>query len=92
MQVAVTRRGPDTVVRDPWLPEHLTDLSTVVDGYTRQGAWITFRENEIGTLEKGKLADLVILDGDLFSGSRFELINKKVRMTVFRGKIVYERN
>ena len=90
MQVAVTRRGPDTVPTEPWMPEQLIDVPTVVDGYTRQGAWITFREKEIGTLEKGKLADLVVLNGDLFAGSKFDLIKKKVKMTVFRGKVVYE--
>jgi len=92
MQVAVTRRGPDTVVKDAWMPEQLIDVSTVVDGYTRKGAWLSFREKEIGTLEKGKLADLVILNGDLFSESRFELIKNEVQTTVFRGKVVYTKH
>ena len=92
MQVAVTRRGPDTVEREPWLPKQRTDIRTVVDGYTHNGAWISFRDKEIGTLEEGKLADLVVLDDDLFTCPKFEIINLTVEKTVFRGKVVYERD
>jgi len=92
MQVAITRRGPSTVVKEAWMPEQVIDVQTAVDGYTRRGAWISFREKECGTLEKGKLADLVILNGDLFTGSKHELIRNKVQMTVFRGKVVYEND
>ncbi len=92
MQVAITRRGPDNIVQNPWIPEQLVDLPAVVDGYTRKGAWISFREEETGTLEKGKLADMVILNKDLFLGKKTELINNEVKMTVFRGRVVYKKD
>lgn len=91
MQVAVTRRGPDSVEREPWTPQHLTDVQTVVEGYTRGGAYLTFREQETGTLTVGKLADLIVLDRDVFQVSKFTLYQTEVRMTMFRGKIVYEK-
>ncbi len=91
MQVAVTRRGPDSIEREPWTPQHLTDVRTVVEGYTRNGAWLTFREAECGTLEPGKLADLIVLDRDIFTCSRFEIYNTEVVMTLFRGKVVHEK-
>lgn len=89
-QVAVTRRGPDSLARDPWTPQHLIDLSFVIEGYTKGGAYVSFREKEIGTLAVGKLADLVVLDRDIFQTPKFELYQTKVLMTLFKGKIVFE--
>ncbi len=89
MQVAVTRRGPDSVEREPWTAQHLADVQTIVEGYTKGGAWLTFRENECGTLEAGKLADLIVLDRDIFTCSRFEIYHTVVEMTVFRGRVVW---
>ncbi|MCB9274012.1 MAG: DUF4918 family protein [Lewinellaceae bacterium] len=89
MQVAVTRRGPDSVVREPWTPQHLVDVQMVVEGYTKGGAYLTFRENECGTLTVGKLADLIILGRDVFQCPKFELYQTQVLMTMFRGRVVY---
>jgi predicted amidohydrolase YtcJ len=89
LQVAVTRRGPDSIVREPWTPQHLTDVQTVVEGYTRGGAYLTFRDKDCGTLTVGKLADLIILDRDIFQTSQFELYQTDVLMTMFKGKVVF---
>ena len=90
-QVAVTRRGPDSVECEPWTPQHLIDLQEVVEGYTTGGAFLTFRENEFGTLEVGKLADLIVLDQDIFEVPKFEIYQTKVTLTMFRGKVVFEQ-
>jgi predicted amidohydrolase YtcJ len=90
-QVAVTRRGPDGVEREPWTPQHLIDLQAVVEGYTKNGAFLTFREKDCGTLEAGKLADLIVLDRDIFNVSKFEIYNTQVTATMFRGKVVFEK-
>jgi predicted amidohydrolase YtcJ len=89
MQVAITRRGPDNIVREPWTAQHLTDAETVVEGYTKGGAYLTFRDKNIGTLTVGKLADLIIIDKDVLSVSKFDLYQTQVLMTMFRGKVVY---
>ena len=91
LQVAVTRRGPDSLAREPWTPQHLIDVQPVVEGYVKNGAWLTFREAECGTLEEGKLADLVILDRDIFEIPKFEIYQTQVDMTMFRGLIVFAR-
>lgn len=91
MQVAVTRRGPDSLQREPWTPQHLVDVHTVVEGYTKGGAYLTFREKECGTLLAGKLADLIIIDQDVFQAAKFEIFETQVLMTMFRGKVVYDR-
>jgi hypothetical protein len=89
-QVAITRRGPDSLALTPWTPQHLLELPAVVEGYIKGGAYLTFLEKETGTLEAGKLADLVILDRDVFSLKPFEVIKTQVTMTLFRGKVVYK--
>ncbi len=91
MQVAVTRRGPDSIPREPWTPQHLVDVPTVVAGYTKGGAYLSFLENEVGTLEPGKLADLIVLDQHIFTIPKWQLYQTQVLMTLFRGKIVFKR-
>ena len=91
-QVAVNRRGPDRTPREPWTPQHLIDLYSVIEGYTKGGAWLTFREADAGTLEVGKLADLVIVDRDVFETPPFELFETKVELTMFRGRIVFDHD
>lgn len=91
-QVAITRRGPDSLKREAWTPQHLIDLWSVIKGYTEGGAYLTFREKEIGTLSEGKIADVIVLDRDIFNISAFELYKTKVLMTWFKGKLVFEAN
>lgn len=91
IQTALTRRGPENVPRPPWMPEQRISLSTALEGYTRRGAWIGFRERERGTLEEGKLADLVVLDRDIFAISPFSIGELVVQKTMFRGRVVFDR-
>ncbi len=48
-----------------WNPEQKLSIEEALDSYTLQGAYAVHRENELGTLEAGKLADFVILDQNL---------------------------
>ncbi|MBK6480095.1 MAG: amidohydrolase [Saprospiraceae bacterium] len=92
MQVAVTRRGPDSISRPPWTPQHLIDRYSVVHGYTANGAYLTFREKESGTLEKGKWADLIVLDQDPLLCDTFSIFKTKVLKTYFKGQLVYKED
>ena len=89
LQVAVTRRGPVPVAREPWTPQHLVDRWAVLHGYTVGGAWLTFREDDCGTLAVGKLADLMVLDRDVFQVPAEQLFQTQVQLTMFRGRIVH---
>jgi hypothetical protein len=48
------------------------------------------KENEFGSIEKGKSADMVVLDRNLFEINPQSIIDTKVVYTVFAGKIVYD--
>ena len=89
IQVAVTRRGPDEIERPAWTPQHLMDLYTVLNGYTQGGAFLMRREKESGSLEKGKRANLMIIDQDLFAIANTAIHKTEVLMTFYNGQIVY---
>ncbi|MDY0041532.1 MAG: amidohydrolase [Desulforhabdus sp.] len=65
------------------------DLSAMLDFYTRNAAYAAFQENETGTIEVGKLADLVVLDRNLFTTPLEELDRVKVLLTLLEGKASY---
>ena len=57
--------------------------------YTRENAWYLNRENDLGSIEKGKLADLVVLDKDYFSVSAAEMRTIRPVLTVIGGEVVH---
>jgi hypothetical protein len=91
MQVAVTRRGPDSTKREPWTPQHLMKLYDVVEGYTKGGAYLSFSEEMRGTISVGKEANFVILDSNVLDVPNEKLHAIKVNQTVLRGETVFKR-
>lgn len=59
--------------------------------YTMNGAKVLFWEDQLGSIEIGKLADLVVLDKDILSCPLEEIEDAQVLMTIVGGKVVYER-
>ena len=59
---------------------------------TRHAAYQHYEETEKGSIEVGKIADLVVLDRDPLAVSSKELLDLEVEMTVSRGAIVFERD
>jgi predicted amidohydrolase YtcJ len=70
-------------------PESIS-MYEAVRAYTVGSAYAEFRGREKGTIERGKLADFVILSDDIFEVDSVRLRDAFVRMTVVNGKIVYE--
>jgi hypothetical protein len=58
--------------------------------YTVGAAWYLNREHELGSIEKGKLADLLVLDRDYFSVSDADMRRTLPIMTVVDGKVVHD--
>jgi len=89
---AVTRRTLDGKRPGGWIPEEKVTVEAAVRAYTASGAWVQFAEAAKGTIEAGKLADLVVLDRDIFTIPPEEIGGTKVRMTVFEGRIIYGKD
>lgn len=90
IEVAVTRCDPDLAApcAKSWLPEERLDLPAILAAYTIGGAFATFEEKESGSLEAGKLADLIVLDRNLFEIPASEISEAKVLATMFEGRVV----
>lgn len=66
-------------------------LDEIVKAATYNGAYTNFMENEIGSIEKGKKADLALLDMNIFESDIEDVSNVEPQATVFDGKLVYEK-
>jgi predicted amidohydrolase YtcJ len=91
MEVAVTRtadyhRGE----RPPFLPEQRLDLIDALAAFTTGTARVNHLEHEIGSIEVGKAADLVVLDRDLFDRGAGTIGEARVVSTFIDGVAVYE--
>ena len=75
-----------------YLRKESVKLKSILKAYTINGAFSLFREDEIGSIKKGKIADVILLDKDLFKIPSHEIHQTKVIMTIFNGKIVYIDN
>jgi len=73
-----------------WLPEEKLSVMEAVRLFTSDAAYVSFDEGRLGTLEVGKLADLVVLDRNLFELTGRALLETKVAMTLVNGRVVYE--
>lgn len=87
---AITRVHNDFMPKGGWTPSEKLTLSEVLKCYTYGSAYGVLRENELGSLTAGKLADIVVIDKNLFDIPEPEILNSKVIMTIMDGKIIYE--
>jgi predicted amidohydrolase YtcJ len=88
---AVTRRTLDDKHPEGWVPAQKITVEEALRAYTAGGAYASFDEKEKGTLEKGKLADLVMIDRDLTRIPPEQIREAHVALTVVDGKIVFEK-
>ena len=73
-------------------PEETLTVEEALETYTLNAAYASFDENNKGTIEAGKFADLTVLSDDLSNIPPDEIKRVKVEMTIVNGKIVYSRN
>lgn len=72
-------------------PEECLSREQAIRFYTSNNAYLLFLEEETGSLEVGKLADLIVLDRDLLTCAEDQIASTKVLETYMGGKVVYER-
>jgi hypothetical protein len=89
IQVAVTRRLPDSAAGPAWIPQEVVDLPRMLALYTINAAVASRTERETGSLEVGKAADLIVIDRNLFAVPLTEIHKARVVLTLVEGKVVW---
>lgn len=91
IHVAVNRRTPEGFPENGWIPEQKISIAQAMDAYTYAGAYSSFEENIKGQIKAGQLADLVVFSQDLFTIDPMKTSETKVVLTVFDGKVIYNK-
>jgi hypothetical protein len=91
LYAATTRATLDGKNPSGWVPEQKITIGEAVSAYTAGSAYAEFQDADKGTIVRGKLADLVILDQDIFSIPPASIKDVKVTATITGGKIVFQR-
>jgi predicted amidohydrolase YtcJ len=90
IHAAVTRRRADgSPGPDGWRPEQRLTVEEAVKGFTQGPAYASCMEDRLGTIKAGFLADMTILDKDIFKIDPMEILNTSVLGTIVNGKFVW---
>lgn len=87
---AVTRKFNDGLPETGWNPNEKISLQDTIRYYTLGPAYGNFMEDRLGTLEAGKLADIIVVDRNIFAAEPEALLETKTKLTIMDGKVVYE--
>lgn len=86
---AVTRQNADAQPAGGWHPEQRVTREEALRGFTIDAAYAAFWEKRVGTLERGKLADFVVLDRDIMTCDPADILGTQVLETFSSGESVY---
>jgi predicted amidohydrolase YtcJ len=86
---AAVRRDLNGFADEHWNLDQALDRETALKLFTIWPAYATFREDELGTIEVGKLADFSVFDRDLMTVPDAELAEARPVMTVVDGEVVW---
>jgi len=88
---ATTRRTIDGKNPNGWMPQEKVTVEQAVKAYTFNAAYAEREETIKGVLQPGYLADIIVLSEDIFRIAPVDIQKVKVDLTIFDGRIVYER-
>lgn len=91
LYTAVTRKQLCGEPAGGFYPEECVDVETAIDAYTVGSAYNQFEEHRKGRIKEGFLADMILLDRDIFTVDPVEIKDILPVMTVVGGKIVFEK-
>ena len=87
---AVARKSINGFSAPDWHPEEKVSREQALEMLTKWPAYAAFQENEKGSIEPGKLADLTILSADIMTIPELEILKTRCVMTVINGEIIHE--
>ncbi len=89
LYAAVTRQDRRGAPPGGWFPDQRLSLETSLAGFSRQAAWTSGRDDDLGFIAPGRRADLTVFEQDLFSLPPERWLDATVCMTVVGGEMVY---
>jgi predicted amidohydrolase YtcJ len=90
IQTAVTRQTDEGKPAGGFIPSQRLTVAEAIQGYTIDAAYAGFREKSEGSLEPGKLADLIIVSQNLFEIDPHLIGKTKVLTTIVGGRVVFQ--
>jgi len=88
---AVTRKDKKGYPKGGFTPSECMDICDAIDNYTVGSAYCEFKENIKGRLLPGYLADLVVLDSDIFTCEPEKIKDINPILTIVGGEIVFKK-
>jgi len=90
---AITRQNASGLPEGGWLPEFRLTRTQTLKGFTLDAAYGSFQEHELGSIEVGKWADFVIIQGNIMDeeADPKEVLSANVVATYLAGAVVYEQ-
>ncbi len=89
IETAITRKDAQNADSTVFIPEERITLPEALAMVTINAAWIDHRENDTGSIELGKLADLAVLDRNLFEIAPEDISETQTMLTLFGGQVVH---
>ncbi|MEN8244555.1 MAG: amidohydrolase [Thermodesulfobacteriota bacterium] len=89
IHAAVTRRRSDGSPEGGWYPDQCVKVEEAVRAYTRTPAVASGAYHRLGSISPGKHADLIVLDKDIYFVEPDKILDTRVVLTMFDGKIVF---
>jgi predicted amidohydrolase YtcJ len=91
LAVAVSREDAQGQPPGGWMPEQKVSMAQAFAAFTRGGAYAGFAEDRLGTLERGKYADFLFIDRDIFAVTPAEVRETQVLETWIGGRQAWKR-
>jgi predicted amidohydrolase YtcJ len=91
LAVAISRQDEQGQPAGGWTPEQKVTMAQALGGFTRDAAFAGFAEDRLGTLERGRMADFIFIDRDIFEATPQQIRDTKVLETWLAGAKVWER-
>lgn len=86
---AVVRKDDQTRQPTGFNPDEKMTMEEAIRGYTQEAAKVYHAEQDMGTIEEEKYADLIVLNQNLFEAKEEEILNTKVDVNYFEGELIY---
>ncbi len=87
---AITRQDPSGQPPGGWMPEERLSREEMLKSFTWNAAYASHAEKDLGSLEAGKLADMVLLDTNVMTAAPADILATRVRVTIVGGQVVFE--